>query len=150
MDDDDLVDTLNELIETCKDGEYGFRSCAQHVKSGALAMLMVRRADACRQAAGELQRQVAMLGATADSTGSVAGALHRGWVALRSTLATYDDLVVLRECERGEDVAGRNYRRALEKSLPEPVRRLIEGQYLALRHSFEQICALRDDIQVRA
>ena len=24
------------LIETCKDGEYGFRTCAEHVKSAQL------------------------------------------------------------------------------------------------------------------
>ncbi len=150
MDDDDLIETLNELIETCKDGEYGFRSCAQHVKSAELATLMVRRADDCRRAAAELQQQVTMLGVTAETTGSAAGALHRGWVALRSTLSAYDDLAVLRECERGEDVAAKNYRRALDKSLPDPVRRLADRQYLALKYSFEQICALRDEMQVRA
>ena len=149
MDDDDLIDALNELIETCKDGEYGFRSCAQHVKSSELAMLLVRRADDCRLAAGELQRRVVMLGAKADTTGSVSGALHRGWVALRNTLSSYDDLAVLKECERGEDVAARSYRRALEKSLPEPIRLLVESQYLGVRRNFEQICALRDGMQVR-
>jgi hypothetical protein len=31
MDNDDVIDTLNKLIETCKDGEFGFRACAEHV-----------------------------------------------------------------------------------------------------------------------
>lgn len=149
MDDDDLIDTLNELIETCKDGEYGFHSCAQHVQSGELAMRLVGRADDYRQAAAELQRRVVVLGGKPDSTGSVAGALHRGWVALRSSLAGYDDLALLKECERGEDVAARIYRRAIEKSLPEFIRMLVESQYLGVRRNFEQICALRDEMQVR-
>ncbi len=33
MSKDDVIDALNGLIETCKDGEYGFRTCAEHVKS---------------------------------------------------------------------------------------------------------------------
>ena len=149
MDDDDLIDTLNELIEACKDGEYGFHSCAQHVKSGERAMLLVRRADDYRQAAAKLQRRVLTLGGKPDSAGSVSGALHRGWVALRSTLSSYDDLAVLKECERGEDVAAATYRRALEKALPEPIRLLVESQYLGVKRNFEQICALRDEMQVR-
>ena len=26
MSNDDIIDTLNDLIETCKDGEYGFHA----------------------------------------------------------------------------------------------------------------------------
>ena len=151
MDDDDPIDTLNELIEICKDGEHGFRSCAEQVKSAELATLLARRADDCRWACAELQQRVAMLGAKPDLAGSAAGALHRGWVALRGTLAAYEDLALLKECGRGEDVAARSYRRALDKSLPEPIRSLVESQYLGVRRNFEQICELRDGMQqVRA
>src|SRR5678810_541401 len=33
MTNENVIDTLNTLIETCKDGEYGFRTCAENVKS---------------------------------------------------------------------------------------------------------------------
>lgn len=36
MDKDEVISTLNDLIETCKDGEYGFRSCAEHADSSEL------------------------------------------------------------------------------------------------------------------
>ena len=36
MTNENVIDTLNTLIETCKDGEYGFRTCAEHVKSAQL------------------------------------------------------------------------------------------------------------------
>jgi uncharacterized protein (TIGR02284 family) len=71
-------------------------------------------------------------------------------VALRGTLSGLDDLAVLKECERGEDVAARTYRRALEKSLPEPIGLLVESQYLGVKRNFEQICDLRDGMQVKA
>lgn len=150
MDEDDLIDTLNDLIETCKDGEYGFRSCAENVDSRELATLFERRAEDCREAARELQEHVVTLGGDPDTSGSVSGALHRGWVAVRSTLSTYDDLAVLKECERGEDVAVTNYRKALEKPLPEPVRSLVERQYQGAKRNYEQVCALRDGMQANA
>jgi hypothetical protein len=33
MDKDDLLETLNNLIETSRDGEDGFRTCAEGVKT---------------------------------------------------------------------------------------------------------------------
>lgn len=144
MDNDEVVSTLNDLIETCKDGEYGFRSCAENVDSDDLAVFFNQRAEQCRQAAAELQQQVAAYGGKPDTSGSVSGAMHRGWVAVRSTLSTYDDLAVLKECERGEDVAVMSYRKALEKPLPEPVRTIVQRQYEGCQRNYEQVCALRD------
>ena len=48
MTNEDVIDTLNTLIETCKDGEYGFRTCAEHVKSTQLRQVFTSRADECR------------------------------------------------------------------------------------------------------
>ena len=31
MSNDDIIDTLNDLIETSKDGEYGFRTSAEYL-----------------------------------------------------------------------------------------------------------------------
>ena len=33
MDRDDVISTLNDLIETSRDGEEGFRHCAETVKN---------------------------------------------------------------------------------------------------------------------
>lgn len=148
MDDDDILDTLNDLIETCKDGEYGFRSCAEHAKSGDLAALLTRRAEDCRLAAGELQGHVVALGSKPETGGTVPGALHRGWVSVRSTLAAYDDLAVLDECERGERTAVAKYGAALEKPLPEPLLSVIERQYEGAERNLEQVRALRDSLQL--
>lgn len=147
MTQDEVIDTLNDLIETCKDGEYGFRACAENVDSSELASLFSRRAEECAQAAIELQQQVVQLGGAPDTTGSAAGALHRGWVAVRSALSTYDDGAVLDECERGEDTAINSYRSALEKPLPESVRSMVERHYQGAKRNHDQIRALRDSLK---
>ena len=105
MDTQDLIDLLNDLVENSKDGEYGFRECAEHAKSPELKQTFSARADDCRRGAQELQQQVSALGGKAEDGGTVAGALHRGWVATRGALSSYDDKAMLEECERGEDVA---------------------------------------------
>src|SRR5690242_20634515 len=80
MDNDDVVKTLNKLIETCKDGEYGFRACAEHVKSAQLKTVFLERAESCRRGAAELQEVVVRCGGEAEDDSSTTGTLHRGWV----------------------------------------------------------------------
>lgn len=144
MNQDDAISTLNDLIETSKDGEYGFRTCAEKAESADLSATLTRRAEECHQAATELQQYVVQLGGEPDTTGSVSGAIHRGWVAVRAALSTYDDHALLEECERGEDLAVASYRKALEKPLPESLRSVIERQYLGAKRNHDQIRALRD------
>lgn len=145
MNHDDIVDTLNDLIETSKDGEFGFTACAKHVKSADLRDLFLRRAEECRAAAAELQTLVVEYGGRPDSSGSATGALHRGWVAVRGSLAGYSDHGMLEECERGEDAALARYRTALRKEeLPESVRAVIARQQLGVQQNHDQVKRLRD------
>lgn len=144
MDNDEIVSTLNDLIETSKDGEYGFRLSAEHAESPKLKTLFNSRADDCREAARELQEQIIQYGGKPDTGGSATGALHRGWVSIRSMLSTYDDLAVLKECERGEDAAVESYEKALQKPLPESVRQLVERQYQGVQRNHDLIHQLRD------
>jgi uncharacterized protein (TIGR02284 family) len=140
----DIVDTLNDLIETCKDGEYGFRTSAEHAKSAALRQLLGSRADGCRLAAGELQSLVAELGGKAEDSGTASGALHRGWVAVRSALSGYTDVAILEECERGEDAALERYRNALKKDLPPDVMTVVERQYEGVKRNHSSVRMMRD------
>ena len=145
MQHDDTIDTLNQLIETSKDGEQGFHACAEQVDSPTLRSTLAQRADDCRAATVELQALVRSLGGKPEMSGSATGALHRGWVAVKATLSTYDDLAVLEEVERGEDHALTAYRDALENDLPANVRPLIEQQYNGVKRNHDQMRRLRDE-----
>jgi uncharacterized protein (TIGR02284 family) len=148
---DHVVDVLNDLIETCKDGEYGFNELADHTQSNELRSLFRNRALGCGEAAAELQRMASEYGATAKSGGSVAGAVHRGWVSVRSALSSRTDQAMLEECERGEDAAVAQYRRALdERDLPAEVRTLIARQLEGAQRNHDQIKALRDSYATTA
>ena len=47
---DDVVDILNDLLENTRDGEYGFRTCAEQVETAAAKQLFSSRAEGCRAA----------------------------------------------------------------------------------------------------
>jgi uncharacterized protein (TIGR02284 family) len=140
----EAVDVLNDLIETCKDGEYGFRASSEHTASAQVRKLFEDRASECRDAATQLQAHVARLGGSADTSGSVGGALHRGWVAVRSVLSTHDDLAMLEECERGEDAALASYRKALASGLPADLQQVVQQQCNGVQRNHNMIRDLRD------
>lgn len=129
MDKDDVVDTLNDLIETCKDGEEGFKTCAEDIKRTDLKPLFEKAAQRCATAARELQTEVQRLGGKPERKPSLAGSAHRRWVDIKSAITGKDDKAVLAECERGEDVAKESYQKALKKDLPPEIRTVVERQY---------------------
>lgn len=147
-DTEDVIDALNDLAECCKDGEYGFRACAEQADRQDLKTTFTKRADDCRSAAQELYGQIRSLGGTPDEGGSAAGVLHRGWVAIKASLSAYDDKAVLEECERGEDNAKARYARALKKPLPASIKLIVERQMQGVQRNHDQIKMLRD--QARA
>ena len=147
MDNDDVIEVLDDLAECSKDGEYGFRACAEQAERQDLKSLFLQRADDCRKAAQELYAQIRTLGGKPDDGGTTAGALHRGWVAVKATLSTYDDKAVLEECERGEDSAVAQYRKALKQDLPPAIKQLVERQAQGAQRNHDQIKALRDQFR---
>ena len=141
---DQIVALLNGLLETCRDGEFGFGACARHVGSAELREGFAMRAADCQRAALELGTYIAEYGGTPDSGGSAAGALHRGWVEVISALPGGNDHAMLQECQRGEDAAFGRYRDALDQALPEALRVVIERQFAGVQRNREQIQELRE------
>lgn len=140
----DVIDVLKDLVECSKDGEYGFRACAEQVQRPDLKTTFLQRADDCRAGAQELNELIRQCGGTPEDHGSTMGALHRGWVAVKARLTTYDDKAVLGEAERGEDNAKARYRKALEKPLPPHIRQVVERQMQGVQRNHDQVKMLRD------
>ncbi|HWI84622.1 PA2169 family four-helix-bundle protein [Ramlibacter sp.] len=144
---DDVIDVLKDLVETCFDGEYGFRTCADQAKRQDLKSLFMQRAEDCRRGAQELAEQIHALGGKVADGGSAMGAVERGWVAVRATLSTFDDKAVLEECERGEDNALARYRKALQKPLPADIKLIVERQLQGVQRNHDQIKMLRNQFR---
>jgi uncharacterized protein (TIGR02284 family) len=150
MNNDHVISTLNDIIETCKDGEKGFRTCAENVENAELKAMFMERSQHCAESAKELQDEVRRQGGDPDTHGSVTGALHRGWLNVKSAITGKDDAAVLAECERGEDIAVVRYRDALTQDLPSDTRNLIERQYQGVIANHELVRGLRDRFRTMA
>ncbi|HUR89776.1 MAG TPA: PA2169 family four-helix-bundle protein [Ramlibacter sp.] len=148
-DSDDVIDLLQDLVECSLDGEYGFRACAEQCKRQDLKAMFLQRADDCRRGAQELNEQIRASGGRVEEHGSTAGALHRGWVAVKSALSTYDDKAVLEEAERGEDNAKARYAKALQKPMPPHLKLIVESQMEGVRRNHDQVKMLRDQFRMQ-
>lgn len=141
---DDVISTLNGLIETCKDGQNGFQEAAEGVENSNLKSLFYEYSQQRAQFAGELQGLVRELGGDPENSGSVAATLHRGWINIKSVVTGKDDTAILSECERGEDVAKKAYTDTAELSLPSNVTEVIQRQAEEVRKAHDRIRDLRD------
>ncbi|MEP6777223.1 MAG: PA2169 family four-helix-bundle protein [Chthoniobacterales bacterium] len=140
------ISTLNSVIETLKDGQEGFRQAAEAVKDGQLKSLFNELSLQRSKFAGELQNEAINLGEPKpEDSSSTAGAMHRAWINLKSAITSQDDHAILAECERGEDSAVAEYKKAMEeKELSSPVRDILSRQYTEVKAAHDRVRNLRD------
>lgn len=141
---DDVISTLNGLIETNKDGQDGFKTASEGVQDSSLKSTFYELGQQRSQFVGELQSAVRELGGDPEDSGSVSGAIHRGWINIKSAVTGQDDAAILNEAERGEDVAKNAYKSALETELPANVRSIVETQAAAVNAAHDRVRDLRD------
>ncbi len=143
-DNDEIISTLNGLIETCKDGQDGFKEAAEGVERSDLKSLFYEFSQQRSQFAGELQTLVQTLGGDPENAGSLGAALHRGWINIKSAVTGKNEGSILNECERGEDSAKNTYKEALEMPLPAHVMDTVQTQYASIQSAHDRVKALRD------
>jgi uncharacterized protein (TIGR02284 family) len=137
--------TLSELLAVARDGELGFITCAEHVRSDSLRQVFVSRASRHAVAAAELRGLIGQLGGDPAMRGRIFSASRRGWKTLPASLTQNNDEILVDECERGEDHALEVYRNALDDHLPEFVRQVVLRQFEELMSDHDQIRVSRGD-----
>ena len=130
---------LNQLIETCRDGERGFLYATDYVKDTLVKAIFTEAASQRQRFAEDLLPHAQRLGGANESDGTTTAALHRGWMTIKDTLTGHDAKAILREAERGEEAALAAYKDALEGMLPPSTRDVIERQYAEVRQTHDRI-----------
>ena len=143
----DVVSVLNDLIETCKDGEQGFKTAAEKAKDSSLKALFSKYASQRAGYITELQSAVRDMGGDPATSGHVAATLHRGWINLKEALSRDEDKAIINECESGEDAAIKNYKDALSKSLPANLLSLVQKQFSGVQEAHGVIRDLKHSLQ---
>ena len=144
MQNKDAISILNNLIETCKDGEQGFKTAAEGLTSSELKVKFLQYSRERAQMSSDLQAEVRRLGGDPEKAGSIAGAVHRGWLDIKSVVTGKDDHAIVAEAERGEDVAKTAYESALQGSLPASAQLLVQQQAIRVRQAHDDVRALRE------
>ncbi len=136
MQNSDIAKQLNHLVEINKDAEAGFVTAAENVKNSELESQFAGYAKQHAKFAEELQREVDRLGGNPPETGTMQGAIHRGWMDLKSALTGHSAAAMLSACENGEQSAEAAYADAEDL--------ISTGQtYTLLQKQKQQIVAFR-------
>jgi uncharacterized protein (TIGR02284 family) len=133
------LSTLNSLIETCNDGAQGFQTAADGIQDGSARELFSKYARERGQFAEELRGEVRRLGGTPEEGGTVSGAMHRGWMNIKSAVSGKSDSAIIAEAERGEDVAVETYERAVQSDLPPQVKTTVQRQFTQVKAAHDRV-----------
>jgi len=139
----ETVSTLNELIETLKDGKDGFETAAGDVQDVRVKAVFSEFAQQRSRFAGELQAEVMRFGGEPEKTGSTTAAIHRGWISLKSALGG-GEKSILNEAERGEDSAVKSYEKAIQANLSPDVAGVVRRQFAEVKKAHDRVRDLRD------
>lgn len=136
-----------DLMQTLEDGRDGFAAGADKLEKDGEAALAAtfRELGANRgRLSDELQQIAANYGDDIDESGTVAGKLHRGWMAVKDAISGSDPDGVLDAAEQGEDHAVSEYETALEQDISPEFTTVLQRQLAEIRAAHDQVKALRD------
>jgi uncharacterized protein (TIGR02284 family) len=144
MDENNALSVVENLIETCKDGQKGYQDAASHVKRPDLKTYFNQQSTERARFAQELQAELSKLGEPGKKvSGSVSGALHRAWIDTKASLGG-GDKTILESVEQGEDNAKETYQKALSGSLPANVAEIVRRQASSVQKAHDKVKSLRD------
>jgi uncharacterized protein (TIGR02284 family) len=150
MDENNAVSVLEDLIETCKDGQKGYQDAASHVKRTDLKTFFNEQSLERARFAGELQGERIRLGKTdKKDSGSVTATLHRAWIDTKVSMGA-GDTAILESVEAGEDSAKEAYQKAVTSDLPENIAQIVRRQAASVQAAHDKVKSLRDAAKAAA
>ena len=142
----DDAKAAKELVETLKDGERGYATAAEKLRDSDRPEWAATMQRLSEQRAGFWREIVDMgheYGDDVDESGTVAAAVHRGWLSLKDAVTGDDPDAVLKAAETGEDHAVSEYEDAGKMDLSAGFREVVVRQQADVRAAREELRALQ-------
>jgi uncharacterized protein (TIGR02284 family) len=150
MDENNAISVVENLIETNRDGQKGYKEAAEQVKRPDLKTYFNEQSMERGRFAMELQAELAKLGKPDKKvSGSAGGAMHRAWIDTKVALGG-GDKTILESVEAGEDNAKDTYNKALTGNLPESVKAMVQRQAASVQRAHDKVRDLRDQAKAAA
>ena len=134
MNNSEVITILNELTESCREGQVAFRTAAENIRNSEFRRLFNIFSQQRAQFVSELQAEVHRLGGEPQSISAQDSQEVRGYDAEASIIA---------ECQASEEAAVENYREALKSDLPLDVQYVVKRQYMDIKDAFDRIRILQ-------
>jgi len=139
--------TTKDLIETLEDGRTGFADAADKLADTDRNDLAPRFRDFSEQRgafSAELENLAAQYGDDIDEDGSLAAAVHRGWMSLKDALSGSSAQGVLDAAEQGEDHAVKEFTKALDADISPELATVVRRQLVEISATHDEVKRLRD------
>jgi uncharacterized protein (TIGR02284 family) len=145
---DAVVMALKNLSEINHVGAEGYNTAADNIKNSEYSAMF--RGFSSQRATFELElnQHIQRMGGTTNNSSpgemleNAAGALHRGWINLKSMVTGGGIEAMLDECERGDEAAVKAYQEALEVALPQDVAEVVRQQYHSVQEAYTRVKGL--------
>lgn len=150
MDENNAISVVENLIETCKDGQKGYQDAADHAKAPDLKQYFREQSAERGRFAQELHAELAKLGKPEKKvSGSASAAMHRAWIDTKVAMGG-GDKTILESVEAGEDNAKETYNKALGGTLPASVTEIVRRQAASVQRAHDKVRMLRDQAKAAA
>ncbi|MFP4092232.1 MAG: ferritin-like domain-containing protein [Cyclobacteriaceae bacterium] len=141
------IDTINKLIEICKDGEKGYKDAASQIEDDEFQTILNRLSQQRALFRAELENDLIKdYGVEPKSSDSLKSKLHRNWMDFKAGLSSNDTKSVLEECERGEKHAIDAYTDALKGQLPSYIDERVRNQLDMIKGTLGQVRAFKSEV----
>ena len=149
-DQNEVRNIVQDLIETNRDGQNGYRDAAEHMKDAEIRSFFTEQSLERARFAGDLEQLIREFGeSNPDRSGSVAGAIHRKWIDAKAALGGGDH-TILESVEQGEDSAKKAYEKAIAASLPANVLDVVRRQAESVGAAHDHVKMVRDRLKKAA
>jgi uncharacterized protein (TIGR02284 family) len=142
-------DVTKDVLATLEDGKDGYAKGADklaELKEPALEHTFRGFADERGKFADELQQMANSYGDDPKRSGTVAAALHRGWMSLKDALTKDSPKAILETAQQGDEHAVTDYEKALDQEISAELRAVLERQLVVVRAA----CSTVTDLAAKA
>ena len=137
-----------KLIHTLENGKEGFAKAAEKLGASDRPEVATKFREFSQQRAkmsDELKQITVAYGDDAEQRGTVPGALHRGWIAVKDAFTGDDADAVISAAETGEDHALEQYREALDADISPEFRPVVARQMASVEAAHDYVRSLLPD-----
>ena len=131
-----ISNQLNDLLSKTYDAEKGYKLAAEKVEMNSVKKFLTDKVLQRSSFSHELKNEIMKYGELPENESSMAGAIHRGWIDLKTALKSNKTEEILEEVERGEKASLDSYNKILEDReivLPSSTRDLLKKQRDAIQ-----------------